>query len=109
MKPAAFPERQNSRRRQDVASYVSTTDASSSFPHAWLELDRHRHIGKGTTGRESFRILLNDLRLADAAFIAETPIDQPGADRRNIQALKRLVAADLGSQGFCAHVLLASL
>jgi deoxyribonuclease-4 len=55
------------------------------------KLDRHQHIGKGTIGKETFRILLNDLRLAHAAFIAETPIDQPGDDRRNVQALKQLV------------------
>jgi deoxyribonuclease-4 len=55
------------------------------------KLDRHQHIGKGTIGKETFRILLNDLRLAHAAFIAETPIDQPGDDRRNVDALKRLV------------------
>jgi len=56
------------------------------------KLDRHQHIGKGTIGIEPFRILLNDLRLAHAAFIAETPIDKPGDDRRNIEALKKLVA-----------------
>jgi deoxyribonuclease-4 len=56
------------------------------------KLDRHQHIGKGTIGKEPFRRLLNDLRLAHAAFIAETPIDKPGDDRRNVEALKRLVA-----------------
>jgi deoxyribonuclease IV len=56
------------------------------------KLDRHQHIGKGTIGKEPFRILLNDLRLAHAAFIAETPIEQPGDDRENVAALKRLVA-----------------
>lgn len=56
------------------------------------KLDRHQHIGKGTIGKEPFRVLLNDPRLAHAAFIAETPIDQPGDDRRNVAALKRLVA-----------------
>jgi deoxyribonuclease-4 len=55
------------------------------------KLDRHQHIGKGTIGKETFRILLNDLRLAHAAFIAETPIDVPGDDRRNVDALKKLV------------------
>lgn len=55
------------------------------------KLDRHQHIGKGTIGKEAFRMLLNDLRLAHAAFIAETPIDKPGDDRRNVEALKRLV------------------
>jgi deoxyribonuclease-4 len=56
------------------------------------KLDRHQHIGKGTIGTEPFRILLNDLRLAHAAFIAETPIDQPGDDRKNVEALKKLVS-----------------
>ncbi len=56
------------------------------------KLDRHEQIGKGTIGTEPFRILLNDQRLAHAAFIAETPIARPGDDRRNVAALKRLVA-----------------
>lgn len=54
-------------------------------------LDRHQHIGKGTIGIEPFRRLLNDSRVAHAAFIAETPIDEPGDDRRNVAALKKLV------------------
>jgi deoxyribonuclease-4 len=56
------------------------------------KLDRHQQIGKGTIGIEPFRILLNDLRLTHAAFIAETPIARPGDDRRNIDALKKLVS-----------------
>jgi len=55
-------------------------------------LDRHEHIGKGEIGLEPFRRLLNDPRLSQAAFIAETPIDAPGDDQRNVAALKRLVA-----------------
>ncbi len=55
------------------------------------KLDRHQHIGKGTIGLEPFRRLLNDPRLAHAAFIAETPIDEPGDDKRNVEALKKLV------------------
>src|SRR5436190_3400730 len=54
-------------------------------------LDRHQHIGKGTIGPEPFRRLLNDPRLKHAAFIAETPVDAPGDDRRNVVALKSLV------------------
>jgi deoxyribonuclease-4 len=56
------------------------------------KLDRHQHIGKGSIGLEPFRRMLNDPRLAHAAFIAETPIDKPGDDRKNVSALKRLVA-----------------
>ncbi len=55
------------------------------------KLDRHQHIGKGSLGLAPFRWLLNDPRLAHAAFIAETPIDKPGDDGRNVKALKGLV------------------
>jgi deoxyribonuclease-4 len=55
------------------------------------KLDRHQHIGKGSIGLEPFRRLLNDPRLAHAAFIAETPIDEPGDDVRNVAALRKLV------------------
>src|SRR5205085_10099347 len=57
-------------------------------------LDRHQHIGEGTIGIATFQRLLNDARTAHAAFIAETPIDQPGDDRGNVEALKRLVATE---------------
>jgi deoxyribonuclease-4 len=57
------------------------------------KLDRHEQIGKGMIGKLAFRILLNDPRLAHAAFIAETPKEASGDDRRNVEALKRLVAA----------------
>jgi deoxyribonuclease IV len=53
--------------------------------------DRHEHIGKGTIGLEPFRRLLNDARTAHAAFIAETPIDEPQDDLRNVAMLKSLV------------------
>ncbi len=53
-------------------------------------LDRHQHIGQGAIGFEPFRRLLSDPRLAHAAFIAETPIDEPGDDQRNVDALKAL-------------------
>jgi deoxyribonuclease-4 len=56
------------------------------------KLDRHQHIGQGSIGLETFRRLLNDPRTARAAFIAETPIDNPGDDQRNVDALKALVA-----------------
>jgi deoxyribonuclease-4 len=55
------------------------------------KLDRHQHIGKGSIGLEPFRRLLNDLRTAPAAFIAETPIDEPLDDLANVNALKALV------------------
>ncbi len=57
------------------------------------KLDRHQHIGKGSIGLAPFRRLLNDPRTAHAAFIAETPIDEPLDDLTNVNALKRLVKA----------------
>jgi deoxyribonuclease-4 len=53
--------------------------------------DRHEHIGQGTIGLEPFRRWLNDSRTGHAAFIAETPIEEPGDDLRNIATLKSLV------------------
>ena len=43
------------------------------------------------SGLEPFRWLLNDPRVAHAAFIAETPIDEPLDDLKNIEALKSCV------------------
>src|SRR5215470_7623100 len=63
------------------------------------KLDRHQHIGRGTIGLEPFRRLLNHPRLASAAFIAETPIDAPGDDRKNVAALKKLVRRTQTTQG----------
>jgi deoxyribonuclease-4 len=57
------------------------------------KLDRHEHIGKGTIGLEAFRRLLNDKRFAHCAFIAETPLDDPGDDSRNVQTLRALVTS----------------
>ena len=55
------------------------------------KLDRHEQIGKGTMGLEPFRRLLNDPRFAHAAFIAETPVDAPGDEERNVKTLLSLV------------------
>jgi len=58
-------------------------------------VDRHEHIGKGKIGAQAFRRFLTHPRLSAAApeglpgraFIAETPIDDPGDDRRDVAAL----------------------
>jgi len=54
------------------------------------KLDRHENIGKGTIGSEPFRRLLHDKRHAHAAFILETPVDEPLDDLHNVEALKAL-------------------
>ena len=55
------------------------------------KLDRHEHIGQGTMGTEPFRRILNDPRWSHCAFIAETPVDAPGDEERNVHMLKSLV------------------
>lgn len=57
------------------------------------KLDRHEHIGQGTIGNEPFARLLSDKRFAHAAFIAETPVDEPGDEERNVRVLRSLAAA----------------
>jgi deoxyribonuclease-4 len=56
------------------------------------KLDRHEHIGEGTIGAASFKRLLHDERFGHAAFIAETPVDEPGDEMRNVMALRALSA-----------------
>jgi deoxyribonuclease-4 len=56
------------------------------------KLDRHEHIGEGTIGAATFRRLLHDQRFNHALFIAETPVDQPGDEARNVGVLRTLAA-----------------
>ncbi len=56
------------------------------------KLDRHQHIGEGTIGAAAFRRLLRDSRFAHAVFIAETPVDAPGDEARNVALLRTLSA-----------------
>ncbi len=56
------------------------------------KLDRHEHIGEGTIGAATFRRLLRDSRFSHAAFIAETPVDAPGDEARNVGVLRALAA-----------------
>ena len=61
-------------------------------------VDRHDHVGKGKIGAAAFARFLQHPRLGAAspegltgrAFIAETPIDDPGDDRRNVAMLWEL-------------------
>jgi deoxyribonuclease IV len=61
-------------------------------------VDRHEHIGRGKIGAEAFARILRHPRFGAAmpegltgrAFVAETPIDDPGDDRRNVAALWEL-------------------
>jgi len=58
-------------------------------------VDRHEHLGHGKIGADAFERILKHPRLSSSgpeglqgrAFILETPIDDPGDDRRNVAAL----------------------
>jgi deoxyribonuclease IV len=73
-------------------------------------VDRHAHIGEGKIGKEAFARILCHPRLGATApeglpgraFILETPIDDPGDDRRNVAKLWELagVAGPQPEKGF---------
>ena len=58
---------------------------------AGSRLDRHANIGEGQIGTEGFTRILNHPKLRTKAFILETPVDEPGDDRRNVEALLSVV------------------
>ncbi len=61
-------------------------------------VDRHEHLGKGKIGAEAFARILRHPRLGPSApeglpgraFLLETPIDEPGDDRKNVKQLWEL-------------------
>ena len=69
---------------------VPVIHANDSKTPLGSRVDRHAHIGQGYIGIEGFRRILNSPRLRNKAFILETPVEQEGDDRRNLQKLKRL-------------------
>jgi deoxyribonuclease-4 len=54
-------------------------------------VDRHWHIGEGHIGREALRRVARHPKLGHAAFILETPYDDPRADLKNLEALRSFV------------------
>ena len=56
-------------------------------------VDRHANIGEGHIPLAAFRRILQHPKLRGKPFILETPIDEPGDDRRNLDTLKRLARA----------------
>jgi deoxyribonuclease-4 len=89
--PAGFADTMDQLERTVGLKNVYVWHCNDAKAERGSKLDRHQHIGKGTIGREPFRRLVNDSRLAHAAFIAETPIDEPLDDLMNVNVLKSLV------------------
>jgi len=66
------------------------------------KVDRHEHIGKGKIGAAAFERLLRHARLSSVppegllgrAFLLETPIEDPGDDRKNVARLWELAGVE---------------
>lgn len=54
-------------------------------------VDRHWHIGEGHIGMEALRRVAQHPKLKHAAFILETPYDDPRADVENLNKLRAFV------------------
>jgi len=54
-------------------------------------VDRHWHIGEGHIGTDALRRVARHPKLRHAAFILETPYDDPRADLQNLETLRSFV------------------
>jgi deoxyribonuclease IV len=54
-------------------------------------VDRHWHIGEGHIGTDALRRVAQHPKLKHAAFILETPYDDPRADLKNLETLRSFV------------------
>jgi deoxyribonuclease-4 len=70
--------------------HVRVIHANDSKCPLGSRADRHQHIGRGHIGREGFHRILTCKALREKPFILETPIDEEGDDRRNLDTLKLL-------------------
>jgi deoxyribonuclease-4 len=93
---AGFAETMDQLERTVGLKNVHVWHCNDAKAERGSKLDRHQHIGGGSIGLEPFRRLLNDARTAHAAFIAETPIDEPLDDLANVNALKALLGGRIG-------------
>jgi deoxyribonuclease-4 len=55
-------------------------------------VDRHWHIGEGHIGADALRRVAQHPKLKHAAFILETPYDDPRADLKNLAMLRSFVS-----------------
>ena len=71
----------------DLVKVIHANDSKGALNS---HLDRHANIGGGQVGEDGFRRILTHPVLRTKPFILETPVDEEGDDRRNVDALKRL-------------------
>ena len=72
----------------DHVKVIHTNDSKGGLAS---RLDRHANIGEGLIGVDGFRRILNHPKLRPKSFILETPVDNPGDDKNDIDLLKSLV------------------
>jgi deoxyribonuclease IV len=71
-------------------SHIRLIHANDSKAPRGSRVDRHANIGEGHVGEAAFRRILTHPKLHDLPFILETPVQNPGDDRRNLDILKAL-------------------
>src|ERR1019366_2362538 len=71
----------------DRVKVIHTNDSRSAMGS---HLDRHEHLGKGGIGMEGFRRIVNHPLLREKTFILETPLEAPGDDLSNMEAIRLL-------------------
>lgn len=69
---------------------VKVIHANDSKTPLGSRVDRHEDIGEGHIGADGFRRILAHPKLRGKPFILETPYDDEGDDRRNLETLKKL-------------------
>ena len=73
--------------------HVYMFHANDSKAPRGSRVDRHANIGEGHIGIDAFRRILAHPKLRGKPFVLETPVDQPGDDRRNLDMLNELARA----------------
>ncbi len=69
---------------------VKVIHANDSKSGLGSRVDRHENIGEGHIGEAGFRRILAHPKLRSKPFILETPVEQEGDDRKNLNKLKKL-------------------
>jgi deoxyribonuclease-4 len=102
------------RTEAGLASVIGQIDSTIGLEHVPVfhindskiplggRVDRHEHIGKGKIGAPALERLLRHPRLGalppeglpGRAFLAETPVDAPGDDRKNVAMLWQLAGIE---------------
>jgi len=88
--PAGLKETVAQVKRVLGIELVKVIHANDSKGALNSHLDRHANIGEGQIGEAGFRRILTHPALRKMAFILETPVDEDGDDKKNVDALKRL-------------------